>query len=126
VLNIRDFCNECGNCTTFCPSSGKPYTDKPGLCLSIETLNLEEEGFFLSRLPGRDILIHKHRENIRTLTFADGKYTFETDQVRAVFHPSDFEIIDTEFLTPCVKEYRFVLAAEMSVIMKGAMEVGVS
>ena len=29
TLNIADFCNECGNCTTFCPTAGAPYRDKP-------------------------------------------------------------------------------------------------
>ncbi len=29
ILNVGDFCNECGNCTTFCPTSGRPYHDKP-------------------------------------------------------------------------------------------------
>jgi putative selenate reductase len=28
ILHIDDFCNECGNCETFCPHTGKPYTDK--------------------------------------------------------------------------------------------------
>ena len=34
VVNIADFCNECGNCTTFCPTSGRPYGDKPRIHLS--------------------------------------------------------------------------------------------
>jgi putative selenate reductase len=29
TLNIGDFCNECGNCDTFCPAAGAPYKDKP-------------------------------------------------------------------------------------------------
>lgn len=29
IVNIADFCNECGNCTTFCPTSGEPFKDKP-------------------------------------------------------------------------------------------------
>jgi putative selenate reductase len=29
IINIVDFCNECGNCSTFCPTSGDPYKDKP-------------------------------------------------------------------------------------------------
>ena len=29
IVNVGDFCNECGNCTTFCPTSGAPYRDKP-------------------------------------------------------------------------------------------------
>jgi putative selenate reductase len=29
TLNVADFCNECGNCATFCPTAGAPYKDKP-------------------------------------------------------------------------------------------------
>ena len=28
VLHIDAYCNECGNCATFCPHSGRPYKDK--------------------------------------------------------------------------------------------------
>ncbi len=28
ILHVDDFCNECGNCETFCPHNGKPYKDK--------------------------------------------------------------------------------------------------
>ena len=33
VAVIENLCNECGNCTTFCPTSGRPYRDKPRLYL---------------------------------------------------------------------------------------------
>ena len=26
---LTDYCNECGNCATFCPTAGRPYVDKP-------------------------------------------------------------------------------------------------
>jgi putative selenate reductase len=29
IAVLTDFCNECGNCITACPTSGKPYEDKP-------------------------------------------------------------------------------------------------
>jgi len=38
IINLADFCNECGNCTTFCPTAGAPYRDKP-------RLHLDREGF---------------------------------------------------------------------------------
>ncbi|MDJ0904840.1 MAG: putative selenate reductase subunit YgfK [Woeseiaceae bacterium] len=44
VAVIADLCNECGNCTTFCPTSGRPYRDKPRLYIdragskSVDTL----------------------------------------------------------------------------------------
>ena len=77
ILNIRDLCNECGNCTTFCPSGGRPFTDKPGVCLSVESLNDEGTGYFLSRLPGKVVLIYREQDSIRTLGLMDGKYYYE-------------------------------------------------
>ena len=29
TFTIGDYCNECGNCDTFCPAAGAPYRDKP-------------------------------------------------------------------------------------------------
>lgn len=29
IGNFADFCNECGNCDTFCPEHGGPYIEKP-------------------------------------------------------------------------------------------------
>ena len=123
VLNIRDLCNECGNCTTFCPSAGRPFSDKPGLCLSVQTLNEEGSGFFLSRLPDRTVLIFKEQGHVRTLSMVNGLYHYETDQVKAVINPDDFSLIEVKFLTPCVKEFHFTFAAEMSIVLKGALQL---
>ena len=123
VLNIRDLCNECGNCTTFCPTSGKPFIDKPGLCLSVQTLNKEGKGYLLSRLPDRLVLIYKSENMIKTLTFKDGTYIYETDQVKASIDPLTFNLIDVTFLTPCVKEFHFGFAAEMSIVLQGAIQL---
>ena len=125
VLNIRDFCNECGNCTSFCPGKGKPYKDKPGLCLSIQTLKTEDEGFFLSRIGERKVLIFKHKESIKTLSLENGQFVYETEQVVAVINPSGFSLLEVRFLTPCVRECQFTFAAEMSVVMQGALQLGI-
>jgi putative selenate reductase len=29
IANFQDFCNDCGNCDTFCPEDGGPYLEKP-------------------------------------------------------------------------------------------------
>ncbi len=123
VMNIRDLCNECGNCTTFCPSNGRPFADKPGICLSVKTLNEEGIGFFLSQPGNKQVLIYKEKESIRTLSLTDGNYLYETNQVRAVINPADFKLLDVKFLTPCVKEFHFEFAAEMSVIFTGAVQL---
>ncbi|MBK8595364.1 MAG: putative selenate reductase subunit YgfK [Holophagales bacterium] len=38
IVNLGDACNECGNCVTFCPTSGAPFRDKP-------TFWIDPEGF---------------------------------------------------------------------------------
>ncbi|MFZ4521955.1 MAG: FAD-dependent oxidoreductase [Bacteroidales bacterium] len=123
ILNIRDLCNECGNCSTFCPSSGKPFADKPGVHLSVKSLNQEGVGFYLSRLPDKLVLIYKEKESIRTLTLTGGTFLYETNQVKAKISPENFNLLEVKFLTPCVKEVHFEFAAEMSVIMRGILNI---
>ena len=123
ILNLRDLCNECGNCATFCPSSGKPYKDKPGLSLSMESFKSEKQGYFLSTLDEKKVLIYKEGNIIRTLTMKDGRYIYETDQIRATINPADFSLAEVKVLTPCVKEFSFAFAAEMSVVMQGALQI---
>ena len=46
VLHIDAYCNECGNCATFCPHSGRPYKDKFTLfSLEEDFENSENSGF---------------------------------------------------------------------------------
>lgn len=126
ILNIRDLCNECGNCTTFCPTSGRPFADKPGIFLSVKSLNEVGTGFLFSQLPGKQALIYRDKESVKTLSLMDDKYVYETDQVTAVINAKDFALLDVKFLTPCVKEFHFEFAAEMSIILNGAMQITVN
>lgn len=34
IANFADFCNQCGNCDTFCPENGGPFLEKPSFFLS--------------------------------------------------------------------------------------------
>ena len=52
VLNIGNWCNECGNCSIFCPTSGDPYKDKPKFYLTAETFNQEKSGYFIEKIAG--------------------------------------------------------------------------
>jgi putative selenate reductase len=119
VLNIRDLCNECGNCTTFCPTSGSPFRDKPGFCLDIKTLREEETGFYLNRTSEREVLIYMEQGYVRTLSCQDNHYIYETDQVWASLNP-DLSLQEVRFLTPCVKEFDFRFAATMRMVLEGA------
>jgi putative selenate reductase len=48
IISIGDFCNECGNCTTFCPTLGDPYRTKPHFYLTEESFSAESEGYYLN------------------------------------------------------------------------------
>ncbi|PIP53824.1 MAG: putative selenate reductase subunit YgfK [Bacteroidetes bacterium CG23_combo_of_CG06-09_8_20_14_all_32_9] len=120
VLNIGDFCNECGNCTTFCPTSGAPYRDKPKFYLTSKSFNEVENGFLLSKLQDKTVLLHKINNEISTLTLKNGKYIFESENVKGVFNGTDFLLTNVEFLNDNVKEYEFSQAAQMFVLFDSA------
>ena len=47
IAVLTDFCNECGNCVTACPTSGEPYVDKPRLYLNREEFEAEKDNAFM-------------------------------------------------------------------------------
>ena len=47
VAVLADLCNECGNCTTFCPTSGAPYRDKPRLYLNREEFDGQQDNAYM-------------------------------------------------------------------------------
>jgi len=50
ILHFDDFCNECGNCTVFCPYSGLPYRDKFTLFSNPESMaNSSNPGIFINK-----------------------------------------------------------------------------
>jgi NADPH-dependent glutamate synthase beta subunit-like oxidoreductase len=46
IAVLTDFCNECGNCVTACPTSGEPYRDKPRLYLDRSDFEAEKGNAF--------------------------------------------------------------------------------
>ncbi len=58
IANLADFCNECGDCDTYCPEEGGPFVEKPRFFFSEESYRAfcDYDGFyFLNRntLKGR-------------------------------------------------------------------------
>lgn len=46
VCVLTDFCNECGNCVTFCPTSGRPWNDKPRLYVNRAEFEAQADNAF--------------------------------------------------------------------------------
>jgi putative selenate reductase len=47
VAVLNDACNECGNCVTFCPTSDRPWHDKPRLFLHRDDFEAEFDNAFM-------------------------------------------------------------------------------
>lgn len=120
ILNIANFCNECGNCNTFCPTSSAPYKEKPKIYLTINSFKEAEEGYYLSKLEDRSVLIFRKKGEIKTLTENKDEYIYETDYLFGRFKKDSFEVLEARNKVACVKELRFEHAAIMSVILHGA------
>ena len=74
IINLGDFCNECGNCTAFCPSSGAPFRDKARFHLSRQSFETSDRGYFFSAV---DRLEGKIDHNLCSLTILDDGYQWE-------------------------------------------------
>ncbi len=120
IINVANFCNECGNCNSFCPTAGAPYKDKPRFYLTVSSFNQAEEGYYLAVMKNKKNLIYKLNGNITTLSEFQDEYIFENDYITATFTKPQFILASVKFNTPCIKEAHFRQAAEMSVLLKAA------
>jgi len=86
IAVIGDFCNECGNCDTFCPTAGAPYKEKPRFWVDAagfaeargDAYRMARDGDALvltARLGGK---VHEVRRRGATAVY-------RSDEVRATF-----------------------------------------
>ena len=79
IVNLADFCNECGNCATFCPTAGAPYQDKARFHLSAESFESDTRGYHF-REPH---LLEVKQDGFRASLIATERgYTYESDQAK--------------------------------------------
>lgn len=120
VLNISDFCNECGNCTTFCPTNGSPYKDKPKFYLTSQSFEKAPIGYFISKTDSSKTIHFKDNDGIKTLTLQNGNYIYETKNVKAEFALNDFKLLNVNFISDIANIEYFSKAAEMKILLEGA------
>ncbi len=95
IINLGDYCNECGNCTTFCPTSGAPYRVKPKFYLNQESFENEENGYMFvdgvlrARIDGKT----------ETLTREADHLIYETSDIRARLNSTTYVVEDATFLS---------------------------
>ncbi|MFW5872164.1 MAG: hypothetical protein ACOCUT_03570, partial [bacterium] len=83
ILNIGEFCNECGNCATFCPTSGKPYVNKPKLYLTEAAYKNESDNAISLMKNNSEVTLALKTKNAEYQLVGDlinKKYLFQAPQ----------------------------------------------
>jgi len=119
VCNIADFCNECGNCRTFCPTSGAPYQDKPRICLSEEAYAPQEKAYRLFIRGGCKGILYKENGKEQELLLRGDCFHFASDAGTVSLSRKDFSFISGELRDPCCD---LTAAASMAVLLQGLAE----
>jgi len=117
IINLGDFCNECGNCATFCPTSGAPYQDKPKFHISEESYNAAVYGYWFS---AENRLEYKNNGEHAVLQTESDGFSYEDQDCRAVLN-SDYSVYSAEIKTGknSVDMQRAVLMAVLSQTVGG-------
>lgn len=121
ILHIADWCNECGNCTTFCPTADSPYQNKPHLYLNKNTFDEEQDGYFLDLTNGTKTLYCKKGGQLSSIGWETNCFVYETAEIKVILSIETFEIMEITSIKKDNFEIDLKDAAEMSIIMQGAV-----
>ena len=114
IINLADFCNECGNCTTFCPTSGSPFIDKPRFHLSEESFVKENDGYYLH---GNTLYSRKEGHEER-LSLNGAELEYENPDLLAVFSAGDLSPQEIKLKNNAVTSPDLSRVAEMYILLK--------
>ena len=96
---MTDFCNECGNCTTFCPTSGEPYRDKARLYLNREDFEAEKDNAFMlirdSETPGTEVIEARWNGETHRLEI-NGDLRYTSPAFSARLKAEDFSLLTAQ------------------------------
>jgi putative selenate reductase len=88
IITIGDFCNECGNCDTFCPTAGAPYKTKPHIFLTEDSFSQESEGYFIDS----NHIYSKSDDFIEIMKVEDDHLLYSNNYLSAIIDKSSMVI----------------------------------
>ena len=118
ILHIADWCNQCGNCNTFCPSSGAPYQEKPHLYLNFIDFENEKDGCFINE--NQELLFYKNQELFNLIQLED-IFVFSSEKFQ-LHLGKDFKILKTDIQEKANFGIDLSIAAQMSLLLQGAKD----
>jgi putative selenate reductase len=114
IINIGDFCNECGNCSTFCPTSGEPYRIKPKFYLTSQSFAQESNGYMLAD----GMLKARVDGELETLSQQEDQLIYETKNVNARLNAKTFAVEDITITSDVTETIDLRHAVRMCILLK--------
>jgi putative selenate reductase len=91
---LTDFCNECGNCETFCPTAGEPYRDKPRLYLHRPDFENQDENAFMMFRNGDTITVEARWGGETHRLEVGNEVRYRSPTLHAILQPQSLTLIE--------------------------------
>jgi len=121
IVVLTDFCNECGNCTTFCPTADEPFRNKPRLYLDrAEFAAQSENAFMVFRETDAWVMEARWQDETHRITL-NGKLDYHGPLFKAQLDPATFEVVQIKLTDTARVDDALSLepAATMYVLLNG-------
>ena len=108
IACYADFCNECGNCDTFCPEYGGPYIKKPSFFGTRESWEhaAPRDGFYVLQEDGRRTITGRMQGRTSSLSCARSSEPCDYDDgVVRVRFSADHKVGDLQSIKPITGEH---------------------
>ena len=120
LVHVVDFCNDCGNCATFCPTAGAPHRDKPHVFLRFRDFEKATDGFFLKApVPGGPrVLLARAAGELQHLRLYPDRLDFENRNCLLRLRSEDFSYLAAEWRREADPAFDGRLLAQMAVLVE--------
>jgi len=119
VAVLTDFCNECGNCETFCPTAGAPYRDKPRLYLDRGDFEAQADNAFMVLSDGDGRWVESRVGGETHSLRLDESCAYTTPRLRVIVDPATWEVGEVTVAGAGDGEVSLRPAAEMLTLLRG-------
>ena len=120
IYNIADFCNECGNCATFCPTSGSPFKDKPRLYLNETDFQEAPNGYFIDG----NTIRRRINGDEETLVIEGDRVHYDTADVSVEADVTSLVPMDVTFKAAASEWIKMTRAVEMYLLLNAVKDDG--
>ncbi len=103
IAVLTDLCNECGNCTTFCPTAGEPYRDKPRLYLDRVEFEAQSDNAFMVVRDAETWVMDARWQNQTHHIELNGRLDYRGPLFSARFDPDTFQLMEVH-ATPAARD----------------------